>query len=427
METKISKSYRFFIEKGLQGTPFTIQELIESTGWSISTVRTYFSKKWDKFITPKDGAYIVNGIDKFSEIEYSRMMSQANKNSQDPFKPELEIDTERNVVKAYESAMLAIDIYNRPATLFKSEGYIVMMIIAWTALFHAIFQKNGVKYNYVDDTGNDEYRDGDLHAWELSKCLREYFKSDNAASRKNLEFFIGLRNKIEHRFVPKLDVAIGGECQALLLNFDELITKEFGNYYALRESLAFPLQTSTVKEDGKMQVIKRFQGSQYDEVMDYIDVFREDLDDKIWADSKYSFRVYLIPRIVNSDRTSDLAIEFVKFDSSKEEDMEVLRKQTALIKDRVIQVANQGKFKPSAVIKEVRARLGKPFSMHNHIQAFKCYNVRPDSTSCKTKYCQYDEVHDDYVYTTDWIDYLVRKLSTDSEYKKITEFKITKT
>ena len=41
--------------------------------------------------------------------------------------------------KACDSALLAVEVYNKPAVKFKSGGYIALMIIAWTSLFHAIF------------------------------------------------------------------------------------------------------------------------------------------------------------------------------------------------------------------------------------------------------------------------------------------------
>lgn len=41
----------------------------------------------------------------------------------------------RNMLeKAKESAMLAIEVYNKPATKFRSGGYIVLMCIAWTSV-----------------------------------------------------------------------------------------------------------------------------------------------------------------------------------------------------------------------------------------------------------------------------------------------------
>lgn len=41
--------------------------------------------------------------------------------------------------KARDSALLAVEIYNKPAIAFKSAGYIALMSIAWTSLLHAIF------------------------------------------------------------------------------------------------------------------------------------------------------------------------------------------------------------------------------------------------------------------------------------------------
>jgi hypothetical protein len=43
--------------------------------------------------------------------------------------------------KAKDSALLAVEFYNKPAVSFKSEGFITMMCIAWTSLFHAYFLK----------------------------------------------------------------------------------------------------------------------------------------------------------------------------------------------------------------------------------------------------------------------------------------------
>ena len=43
--------------------------------------------------------------------------------------------------KARDSALLAVEVYNKPAVKFKSGGYITLMVIAWTALFHAIFSR----------------------------------------------------------------------------------------------------------------------------------------------------------------------------------------------------------------------------------------------------------------------------------------------
>ena len=125
------------------------------------------------------------------------------------------------LAKARESALLAVETYNRPTATFRSGAYIVLMVIAWTSLFHAIFFRRNSK-PYYRKPGSRRYQklDGDYRWWELGECLQQYYKDDNSSVRKNLEFFIALRNKIEHRSLPQLDNEIFGECQAMLMNFE---------------------------------------------------------------------------------------------------------------------------------------------------------------------------------------------------------------
>ncbi|MDR1553288.1 MAG: DUF3644 domain-containing protein [Prevotellaceae bacterium] len=146
--------------------------------------------------------------------------------------------------KSRDSALLSVETYNKPAIKFRSGGYIVLMSIAWTSLFHAIFFKRKIKPFYrVKGSKNFEKKEGDYCYWELKTCVKEYFGSDTANPiRKNLEFFIPLRNKIEHKSLPEIDPDLFAEYQALLLNYDKILEKEFGLNYCIRESLSFPLQ-----------------------------------------------------------------------------------------------------------------------------------------------------------------------------------------
>lgn len=142
--------------------------------------------------------------------------------------------------KAHDAALLAVEIYNKPAVKFKSGGFISLMNIAWTALFHSIFFKQKLKPFYKGKNRRYLKREGDFYYWHLDECLKQYYKTDTSnAVRINLEFFILLRNKIEHKSLPEIDTDIFGECQAMLLNFDELIERQFGIRYCLKESLSF--------------------------------------------------------------------------------------------------------------------------------------------------------------------------------------------
>jgi hypothetical protein len=133
-----------------------------------------------------------------------------------------------NIEKSQMAALAAVEAYNRPGKRFRTAQYLVMIIIAWTALFHSIFYRRNVKPWYKGRNGRFIRVDGDPKHWDLSECLKQYYLGDNPAPRKNLEFLIGLRNKIEHRHLPELDPSLYGECQAALLNLEEIIVKTFG-------------------------------------------------------------------------------------------------------------------------------------------------------------------------------------------------------
>jgi hypothetical protein len=90
--------------------------------------------------------------------------------------------------KARDSALLAVEIYNKPAVKFKSGGYITLMVIAWTALFHAICFKKKIK-PFHKEHGRYQRIDNDFKYWELSECLSNYYGTNgDDPVRVNLEF-----------------------------------------------------------------------------------------------------------------------------------------------------------------------------------------------------------------------------------------------
>ena len=332
--------------------------------------------------------------------------------------------------KSRDSALLGVDIYNKPATKFRSYGFIVLMNIAWTSLFHAIFERRGIKYFYrKKDSNRYVYVDGEKKAWELGECIKEYFEDRNPPCRENLKFFARLRNKIEHKFLPALDPEIYGECQALLLNYEKLMTQEFGNKFGLSESLAIPLQLLSINPEWRNKVLKEIQSIEYRTVKEYIDIFRDSLDEAVWDNSEYSFRVFLVPIIGNRQTSSDLSIEYIPYDLNKPEEMEKYKKMVAFIKEKQIPVVNPGKLKPGDVSQKIRNALEIAFhpSTH-HARCWKYYKVRPESNSDQpdkttTKYCQYDPVHKDYVYTEEWVEFLKSELSDPKKRIEVLETK----
>lgn len=334
--------------------------------------------------------------------------------------------------KARDSALLAIEVYNKPAVTFRSSGYIALMIIAWTSLFHATFLRRGTRPYYRKANGRFEVVDGDYKHWELKECVRQFWGTDTGnAVRKNLEFFIPLRNKIEHRHIPQLDADIFGECQALLLNFDTMIGTEFGEKYRMRESLSFALQlfpageslAAASKSDKKIRDVKKF-----------VEAYRTTVSPEAMNSGQFAFKAFLI-QVANHSGQDTMAIQFVQYDKLTAEQKAEVSRIPALIKLKPVGVMNEDLMRVGAVVRAVQQGLGNQmvergkkcvpkFSSDTHTRCWRRYGVRPASGAEKPeftdqRYCYYDKAHGDYLYTKAWVAYLVGKMKDEAEYESL--------
>jgi hypothetical protein len=329
--------------------------------------------------------------------------------------------------KARDSALLAVEVYNKPAVKFKSGGYITLMGIAWTSLFHAVFFKKKVK-PFCKEHGRFLKIDNDFKYWELGECLSQHFKSDTGNPvRKNLEFFIPLRNRIEHRSMPELDANIFGECQAMLLNFDELVEKEFGATFCIRESLSFALQLFPSAE-GLAAAIQHNPATK--PVVDFIQQYRSTISAEVAGSGKFAFKAFLI-QVGNHKSESALPIQFVHYDKLPEDQKKQLSNFAVMVKNKEVPVANPDTIRAGDVAKKVQTALGNPqverggkqvnrFNLSIHTRCWKRYKARPDGGSANPeatdwKYCIYDRRHNDYGYTQAWVDFLIEKLKDPAE------------
>jgi len=315
-----------------------------------------------------------------------------------------------------DSALLAVEIYNKPRTTFRSEAYISLMVMAWLRLFQAHFNVTiGDKYYYKNKSGRYETIDGEKRAWELSTCIKKYGKLE-APVLKNLEFFIKLRNKIEHRHINKreIDYLIFGECQALLYNYENTLINLFGSEYSVNESLVYSLQFSQLRTGAQKSSNKAALSKDLKEIMSFVDKYRNSLDDDTYNSMEFSVKLIQIPKISNTNR-ADAAIDFVRWDTLSEKDKEAFEKISVIIKDKkvTIQGANVKRFKPSEVVKKVNTQLAEKSITNNlHVTLYKLFEVRPpnggdDPFDTNTRYCLFDETHGDYVYEQEWIDFLI--------------------
>lgn len=325
--------------------------------------------------------------------------------------------------KAREAALQAVAAYNNPLASFKSGSYVVLMHVAWTALLLAVFHKQGIKPYYRKPGSNRFERiDGRRKVWDLRECVRRYWGGEDDAVAQNLRFFIGLRNLIEHAEVPCIDLEIFGECQALLFNFEEFMEREFGSSHGLNESLAISLQFSKMRGPAAQEALRRLLRPVPQEIKDYIEQFRSGLSGDILGDMAYSYKVFLLPMVGNHRSRDALAVEFVPYDPN---DPEQYNKVVTLIKQKLVPSLNVGYLKPKEVCERVAAAIGKPFSRsYHHPRAWRRWKVRPETGAAEpaatdSRYCIYDNVHKDYVYTEEWVRFLITELLKPGVYEEM--------
>ena len=326
------------------------------------------------------------------------------------------------VGKARAVALEAVAAYNNPTATFKSGTYIVLMHVAWTALLLGIFHRRRVKPYYRKQGSNRFERVDDRpKVWELRECVRQYWGEHDDAVSQNLRFFIGVRNLIEHADASRLDLDIFGECQALLHNFEELLEREFGSKYAMRDSLAISLQFSRIRDPAAQQALREQHRPIPRDIREYVDNFRSVLSPAVANDMAYSYKVFLIPMLGTHRSKDALPVEFVHYDPNNPDH----DKAVTLIKQKLVPALNVGVMKPGEVVRKLAEAIAPlDFNMNMHTLAWKHWKVRPpknatDPAACNTEYCQYDVVHKDYVYTEAWVQFLVSQAMDPETYHRV--------
>lgn len=425
---RIEQVYELFTEKSRTGQTMTFDEMVASTGWKPNTVRTYLRKQWESFVREvSPGIYEVSPeVQTYPLDVFIRINSQKFRINKDPFKPKLTQRTEELISKSRESALLAVQVYNNPMMGFRMPSFIVHMIIAFTALFHAVFEEANIDSFYKDAEGQPLPReDGQPKLWDIRECIKRYWGDDHPATRKNLELFVALRDEVEHRYAPVFDPLMSGECQALLLNYERIVVEEFSPYYSLGANISIPLQISSYSNKEQLNAMRELQRHDYKILKDYVQSYRDALDPNIYTDPEYSFRVFLVQVPANRDKTADMTMEFIPYNESTREQIDALERGRTLIKTRTVPVANQGTYRPKDVVKVIQ-EVEPRFRMHEHTLAWKYFGVRQSglsATGCKTEYCQYDEPHRDYVYTQKWVDLLTKAVTNSAKYDELRSYK----
>jgi hypothetical protein len=408
--TKVDLAYAFLVNKERVGESFNIEELAKATNWKIETCKTYPTKRWHQYVERINKDFTSSGFAYMSLEEFRAVHSQKLQETTNLSSRGILID------KAKEFALLAVSTYNNPFTQYKTYGFIVNIVIAYTALFHAIFTTKGINFSYLGDDGYPIIIDGEEKAWELSKCCKHYWLDTGKAEIANVDFIIGLRNKIEHRSLPAIDLAVAGECQSALSNFEMLLIEEFGDEHSLCANLAIAMQLTRISEQAQIHAMKQLQRENYRVVREYMETFKKDLSDEVFQSQQYRLRAFLVPKLGNHAKTSDLAIDFVNVAGLTKEQVRYYEQGIAFIKG----VESPYKLKPRKVVAIIEEKY-PDFNMHMHTRCWKYFDARPQeiNSNFKGEFAAFVEGFDHYLYTKKWVDHLKATMNDKELIEKI--------
>src|SRR3989339_449487 len=288
--------------------------------------------------------------------------------------------------KAREAMLTSVQVFNNPNIVFKSESFIVLAIISWTYLLHAYFRKEKIDYRYFQPINGrkkyDKTKHGGYKYWELERCLNEHRSPIDKITSWNLRFLIGLRHEIEHQMTTKIDDLLSARFQACCLNFNMYLKKLFGDKFGIEKYLSFSLQFSSLDEKQVSQL--RDYADLPKNISAYIGYFDENLPEKEFNDSKFSYRVLFVPKTVNRKGQADRVIEFV---DPKSPMTQGLSKVYWATKDR-----EKPKHLPSKIVREMQELGYKNFKQYQHTKLWQKVNGKNPAKGYgvqieKTWYC----------------------------------------
>ncbi len=215
--------------------------------------------------------------------------------------------------KSREAALCAIRTFNDPQVMFKSETFIVLMMIAWTYLLHAHYRGKRIEYRYFTPGPKrrafDRTKHGAFKYWELERCLNEDQSPIDKDTANNLRFLIGLRHEIEHQMTTSLDSYLSGRYQACALNYNEYVKKLCGARYGLDEHMSYSIQFAELTADHlgglkpETTVPVRLRA--------YVAEFDGGLTHDEYNSPRYAYRLLFKKKIVNRPGQADRVVEFI--------------------------------------------------------------------------------------------------------------------
>ncbi|MGP5023282.1 DUF3644 domain-containing protein [Glutamicibacter arilaitensis] len=328
--------------------------------------------------------------------------------------------------EARRQACVAVDFYNRPGDRQSYADFVVHMHLAWQNLLHANFMRAKTNIYFRERKGSRLYkRDkyGQKQSWDLQTCLDNTYKEKDPV-RLNIEFFIGLRNSIEHRFERTLLTATAAHAHAYVINFEAELTRLFGRNETLSDDLRFPVFVQSLSPEGMDEQRTLRRGLPL-EAKTYISEFEAKIPKVIREDPRFEYRIQLKPlRGVKAE--ADLAFQFVNAkeltSDELQEAIDANKTGNVVIYEKLKASGFEDEMLPKSAAEAIEEQTNFVFSTNDFTKLRHRDGVGPASGKraaeehADGENCIYSRAHKNHVYTKTYVASLIEELSDPMKY-----------
>jgi hypothetical protein len=321
-------------------------------------------------------------------------------------------------------ACVAIDFYNRSGDERSYLDFVIHMHLGWQYLLQAERVRDGLEIHYRDSKNRYlRTKDGDKKTWDLQSCADARFPMPSDLVRANLEFFIGLRNKVEHRYQDSLIAATAGQAHALVINYETELVGSFGGGESLGEYLRFPVFVQTLSRAVAREQLAMRRRLPAD-VKTYITEFESSLDKRVSESERYDYRVLLV-QVKGSKTEADAAVTFVRAEDLTEERLKQMEAEgkvgAGVIVEKQRDVMHSDELAPAEVLALMDASSPFRLNMWHFTELCKLHGVKPKKgqppVRTDRRYCIYDKPWKKYVYTQAFVRVCIDDVSTREKFR----------
>lgn len=329
--------------------------------------------------------------------------------------------------EARRQTLVAIDFCNRPGDRRSFSDFIVHIHLAWQNLLHADRMRRKAEFFYRESSGRRRFKqnpDGFKKTWDLSQCLRHEFK-DNDPVRANIEFFVGLRNHVEHRFQDSVLVATAAEAHACIINFEAELVRRFGSRDTLGSEMKFPIFVQSLSPS-RYEEQRNLRHNLPTTVSNFITDFQVGLSDEVHSDERLAYRLLLLP-MKGPKTEADLALNFVRQEDLSEEELQALLGQegSVIVAEKYREAIHIDGMLPKAAAAAVEARIDFKFSVNDFNNLRKAWQIGPAKSGAKKQlpksdgYCVYSPAFKQFVYRPKLVERIANAIDTAEKYQAL--------